>query len=209
MPLVPGQPLLLAAVHLHHHLHGSKIGYVAVALGAFVSWAGISGPGEAALIAAGIAASRGHLDIAGVIAAGWAGATVGGMAGWAIGRYGGRRIVLAGRWLRARRERALEHGRQFYKRYGWLAVYLAPSWAAGLNAMRASRFFVVNALCALMWAAPIGLGAYLLGPSIHDVADDIGRIGAPLLVVIAVAAAVLTRWRVRRGRAASAQRRRP
>jgi membrane protein DedA with SNARE-associated domain len=191
----------IPALHVHRHLHGSPIGLTAVFLAAALSWVGITGPGEAALIAAGIAASRGRSDIASIILVAWAGAALGGVAGWLVGRYGGRRVLLAGRWMRRRRERMLEHGNRFFERFGWVAVYFAPSWAAGVNAMSAARFLPANAVCSLVWALLIGLGSYAIGPSIRDIASDIGLYGVIATVVIALGLGLSTRFGVRRRRA--------
>jgi membrane protein DedA with SNARE-associated domain len=187
--------LVLAATHAMHE--APRADYAGIALAAAISWAGLPGPGEAALIAAGIAASRGKLDLTAVLALAWAGATVGGTAGWLVGHHGGRRIVLAGQWFRQRRERALHHGSRFFDRYGILAVYFTPSWVAGLNAMSARRFLPANALSAVAWAVPIGLGAYLIGPSIADIATDFGLIGTAVVVILAVVVAVMGRRRLR------------
>jgi undecaprenyl-diphosphatase len=189
---------LTLAIHLRHHVHGPRLDYVGLAVAAALSWLGLPGPGEAALIAAGIAASRGRLDLATALAAAAAGATAGGTAGWLIGRYGGRRVVLAGRWLRRQRERALERGNRFFERYGWFAVYFAPSWAAGINAMRARRFLPANAVCALLWAVLIGVGSYVVGPSASDLVADIGLVGSVAVVLTVVTTTVLARRRMHR-----------
>jgi membrane-associated protein len=200
-------PLVLA-VQLAHH-HGSVLDYAGIALAAFISWIGVSGPGEAVLIGAGLLAARGRLDLASVLAAAWLGATLGGTGGWLIGRHGGRPVVLAGRRLHAPRRRALEHGRRFFDRYGVLAVYFAPSWVAGLNAMPPGRFVPANAVSALVWALFIGLGAYVLGPSIRDIAVDVGLYGSLAIVVLALVGVVvlgrrrLARWRRGGGAGAS------
>jgi membrane protein DedA with SNARE-associated domain len=186
------------AVHLHHHVRGPGLDYFGVALAAAIGWAGLPGPGEAALIAAGIAASRGRLDLAAAITAAWAGASVGGMCGWLAGRVGGRRVVLAGRWLRRARERALERGNRFFERYGLVAVYFAPSWVAGINGMTAGRFLPANAVCALLWAVLVGAGSYVVGPSVRDLVTDIGIAGS---VAIGLALAVTVLARRRRHRA--------
>ena len=187
------------AIHVHH-FHGPRVDFDAVALAAAASWLGVLGVGEAVLIGAGIAASRGHPDIASIILFAWGGATVGGVVGWLIGRYGGRRVVLAGRWLHGTRERALEQGERFFERFGWLAVYLAPSWVAGINGMSTGRFLPLNAAWALVWAVLIGLGAYAIGPSVRDIASDFGLIGTLLIVALAIGAALVTRSRIRRRR---------
>jgi membrane protein DedA with SNARE-associated domain len=198
VPRVVSSSLAILAVAAHRRLHGSKLDYIGLGVAAAIGWTGLPGPGEAALIAAGVSASRGSLDIASVIAVAWLGATVGGIAGWLIGRHGGRRALLAGRWMRRRRERALEHGNRFFERYGLIAVYFVPSWAAGVNAMSAARFLPANAVCALVWALLVGLGSYWVGPSIRDIVGDIGLVGALLLVALAIVAALLSRRRFRR-----------
>jgi membrane protein DedA with SNARE-associated domain len=187
------------AIHVHH-FHRPSVDFDVVALAAAASWLGVAGVGEAVLVGAGIAASRGHPDIGSVVLFAWGGATIGGVAGWLIGRYGGRRMVLAGRWLHSFRERALESGERFFDRFGWLAVYLAPSWVAGINGMSAGRFLPLNAAWALVWAAGLGLGAYAIGPSVRDVASDIGLIGTILVVALAAGAALVTRSRMHRRR---------
>jgi membrane protein DedA with SNARE-associated domain len=187
------------AIHVHH-FHGPRVDFDAVALAAAASWLGVFGVGEAVLIGAGIAASRGHPDIASIILFAWGGATVGGVVGWLIGRYGGRRVVLAGRWLHGTRERALEQGERFFKRFGWLAVYLAPSWVAGINGMSAGRFLPANAVWALAWALGLGLGSYAIGPSVRDISADIGLIGTLLLAALAIGAVLATRSGIRRRR---------
>ena len=184
---------------LHHHYHGSPFDYAGIALLAALSWLGFPGPGEAAIIAAAIAAAHGHhLDITSVIVSAWFGAAVGGIAGWLVGRHGGRRVVLAGRWLREHREKALTQGNRFFQRYGWLGVYLAPTWVAGVNNMSAARFLAADVVCALAWSLLVGLGAYFLGPSIKDIIADIGLVGGIAIGAAIVAAALIERRRHRR-----------
>ena len=189
------------AIHVHH-FHGPRVDLDAVALAAAGTWVGVPGVGEAVLIAAGIAASRGHPDIASVILFAFVGANVGGVAGWLLGRQGGRRLALAGHWLKRPRERALGQGERFFARYGWLAVYLAPSWAAGINKMSAGRFLPANAAWALVWALALGLGSYAIGPSVRDIWNDVGLFGTLAIVAAAGVALLLTRLGFRRRRSA-------
>jgi membrane protein DedA with SNARE-associated domain len=193
----------LAAVHLVHHLHlghqfaGPKVDYVALAVAAAISWVGITGPGEAALIAAALAAAHGRVDLTGTIAVAWVGAMTGGTAGWLIGLKGGRALLTRPGPLYRLRLRVLQHGDDVYARRGWLAVYLAPSWMAGVSAMRARRFLPANAIAALVWALTIGVGAYLAGPPIAEAFSDIGLAG---LVMAAAVTLVFVAVRHRRGR---------
>jgi membrane protein DedA with SNARE-associated domain len=183
-------PALLAALHVHHHFHGPSLGYVAIGLAAAASWVGVPGPGEPVLISAGILAARGRLDLAEVLAVAWAGATVGGVAGWVLGHRAGRALMSGRGPLRHQREKALARGERFFARYGLLAVYFAPSWVAGSTGMGGSRFLPANALAGLIWTLLVGLGAYAVGPPIAEVIADVGLVGAVVLGGL-IAAAVI------------------
>jgi membrane protein DedA with SNARE-associated domain len=197
--------MLLAALlageigpHLHHHFAGPHIDYVALGLAAAISWVGITGPGEAALIAAAIAATDARVDIGGMILVAWLGAMTGGTAGWLIGRRGGRSLISRRGPLYRLRLRLLHHGDMIYERRGWLAVYLAPSWMAGVSAMPATRFLPANAVAALIWSLTIGLGTYIAGPSVADAVSEIGTVGLVALALSAVLAALVRREHRRR-----------
>ena len=55
---------------------------------------GIPVPGETALISAALLASQGKLSIVQLLPAAWVGAVIGDNIGYAIGRFGGRSLVL-------------------------------------------------------------------------------------------------------------------
>jgi membrane protein DedA with SNARE-associated domain len=188
-----GLPLLTLAVvaALHPHARRSGVDLVGVFLASGASWAALPGPGEAALIAAGISAAHHHLDLAAVLAVAWAGACAGGIAGWIVGVKGGRELVTAPGPLHRLRLALVARGDRFYERYGLVAVLFTPSWIAGIHDMRWSRFLPANAISALTWALSVGLGAYLLGPSITDIAADAGLAGALLLGLLFGLALVL------------------
>jgi membrane protein DedA with SNARE-associated domain len=181
--------IVLAA--LHPHARGSGITYVGVLLASAVSWAALPGLGEAALIAAGISAAHGHLDLASVLAVAWAGATIGGSTGWLLGVKGGRGLLTAPGPLLKLRLALIARGDRFYERYGPVAVLFTPSWMAGIHDMRWSRFLLPNTSAALAWALSIGLGAYLIGPSIADILNDAGLAGGALIGALSVLAIVL------------------
>jgi len=192
-----GLPLstLVAVTLLHHPPHGPGIDYIGVFLASGASWVALPGPGEAALIAAGISAAHGHLDLSSVVAVAWAGATTGGAAGWLLGVKGGRSLLTVPGPLLALRLALIARGDRFYERYGAVAVLFTPSWIAGIHDMRWSRFLPVNAVSALIWALAFGVGAYLLGPSIADIAADAGLAGQLLLGTLLVLTMVLLAWR--------------
>src|SRR4051794_21865609 len=77
---------------------------------------GLPLPGETALIAAAILASRGKLDIVPVIALAACAAIVGDNLGYLIGRRGGRRLLLRVPRLRPHAERMLAVGAPLFAR---------------------------------------------------------------------------------------------
>ncbi len=189
---------LVGLAVLHHHAHDPAVDYLGVFLAAGASWIAIPGPGEAALIAAGISAAHGRLDLAAVLAVAWAGATAGGTGGWVLGILAGRGVLRATGPLHQWRLAMIARGERFYERYGPVAVLFTPSWAAGIHAMRPSRFLAFNALSALAWALAIGLGAYFVGPSITDVVADAGTVGSVILgALIALAVVLVLKRRTR------------
>lgn len=193
--------LTLATLHLHLHLlhhKGPPFDYIGVALACFASWAGLPGPGEALLLAAGIVAGKHKLDISPVIAVAWAGATLGGIAGWLFGLFAGRSVLTARGPLRSFRLDAVEKGEQAFKRLEALAILLTPSWVSGIFRAHTGIYNLVNAVSAAAWAVAIGVGAYYAGPPVLEFIDDLGTAGlvvAVLLVVIAVGGTALHRWR--------------
>ncbi len=215
--IAPPAWLGVAAIHLHHffhhffhHLfhhrfHGPPFDYVGLAAGAFVSSAGIPGPGEALLIAGGIIAASGRLDIASVILIAFVGATLGGIVGWLIGMKVGRTVLAApGPFLHARL-RTLARGDRIFHRYVALAVILTPAWVAGIHHVRSLVYQPWNAVSAAMWAVGVGLGAYYAGPPVVDAVADLGYVTVAVIAAIvlgAIGGEFLRRRRIQRRTAA-------
>jgi membrane-associated protein len=194
--------VLTVASRAPHHFHGSSVGYFGIAVAAAAGWLGLPGIGEATLIASGILAASGKLDIGTVLAAAWVGAVLGGFAAWLIGLKGGRALVTAPGPFRGLRRKVLSQGERFYERFGVIAVLFTPTWIAGIARMRWTRFLPANLLSALVWVLTVGLGAYVIGPAIEDVVTDFALGGSIALgaLVVATAAAQFLRRR-RRARA--------
>jgi membrane protein DedA with SNARE-associated domain len=191
-------PLALPIGASSPHLHGSPVDFVGVALAAAASWIGVPGPGEPVLIAGGIYAAKGKLDLAELLVVAWLAATTGGVAGWLLGRKGGRALWTAPGPLQRTRITTLTRGERFFERYGLFAIYLAPSWVAGINGVSAARFLPANAFSAAIWTLVVGLGAYVVGPPIADVVADVGLVSVVLLVVLVLLFFAGGRWRQRR-----------
>lgn len=193
-------PLALAATqqHAHHHHHYASVDLVGLGVAAAASWLGVPGPGEPVLIAAGVLAAKHHLSIGTVVLVAFAGATIGGIAGWALGMKAGRAVLARPGPLLKLRLRALKHGEQVFERAMVPAILLTPSWVAGIHRVRSAVYQPVNVLGAAMWAAGIGFGAYLAGPPIVDLVDDAGNvmlIALAVLVIVVVGAETVRRRR--------------
>ncbi len=194
--------LLGLHVHLHlfHHLRGPAFDYVGVGLGAFASWAGLPGPGEALLLAAGVFAAKHKLDISPVILVAFAGATAGGILGWLVGLIAGRSVLTAPGPLRSIRLDTVERGEHAFKRVQAVAILLTPSWVAGIFHAGTGLYNLINVVSAAFWAVAIGVGGYYVGPPVVEVVDDLGTVG--LILAIAIVALGVTTALVRRQRGA-------
>lgn len=173
--------------------------------------AGVWLPGETALIAASVYASRGHLSITAVIAVAATAAIVGDNIGYWIGREGGRRLLYKYEFLRRVAERTLPPAEKFFERHGGKAVFLARfvagirvtgAWMAGITHMAWWRFFLWNALGGIVWAVGVGLVAFYAGKAAADAIARYGVYGA--IVVVALLAVLLFLLRVKRKREAAA-----
>ena len=192
------------ALRLHHQFEGPPIDYYGLAAAAAASWVGVPGPGEPVLIAAGLFAAKDRLDITSVIAIAWVAATVGGIAGWLIGMKAGRKVLITRGPLHNMRRKALARGDEVFERHPVIGVLLTPSWIAGIHRVRPRVFLLVNAASAALWAVGIGLGAYLIGPTIVDIVSDVGwltAIGLAVLIAGAVWTEISRRRRKARGQA--------
>jgi membrane protein DedA with SNARE-associated domain len=158
--------------HEIHHLvrdYGCLLVFLVVGLQAV----GLPLPGTTALIAAAVYAATAHgLPIAGVIAAGALGAVVGTTAGFAIGRWGGQRLLLrVGAGLRQSPER-VQSLRHAFAAHGsvWLIIgRFVPGLRnltgllAGASGMPLRRFLPISAAAAVGWATISALEYYWFG----------------------------------------------
>ena len=112
---------LLLALHLKHH--GPPIDYAGLGLAATAEWVAVPGVGEAALIAAGVLAASGRLDLGEVLAVAFVGATAGGVLGWLLGLKLGHSVFGGPGPLRRTRLRVLGAGERFWVR---LSICVSP-----------------------------------------------------------------------------------
>jgi membrane protein DedA with SNARE-associated domain len=186
-------------MHLVQHLHDfiSNYGYLAVFIVVGLESAGVPMPGETALVSAAIFAGQGSLNIKWVIACAAAAAILGDNAGYWVGREFGFPLVLRyGRYIHLDEGR-LKLGQYLFQRHGGKIVFFGRFVAmlrafaallAGINRLEWPRFFLFNALGAVVWASLFGLGGYFLGHAFEHYARPVGIAALICAIIGAVAA---------------------
>jgi membrane protein DedA with SNARE-associated domain len=174
---------------VHHY------GLLALFLIVMLESSGVPLPGETALVAAGVFASHGELNIAAVIIVAAAAAIIGDNLGYWIGRTGGRSVLT--RWTVT--SRTLPWAEGFFERHGPKTIFIGrffsilrvtAAWMAGVSRMRWWTFFLWNAAGGICWALLVGLVAYLFGQAAGDAIGKYGLIGGASVVALALAGLV-------------------
>jgi membrane protein DedA with SNARE-associated domain len=178
-------------------------GYLAVFFFIALESTGIPLPGETMLITAALYAGSTHrLQIVLVIAFAAAGAIVGDNLGFAVGHWGGYRLVRRyGRYIRLDESR-LKLGQYLFRKHGGKVVFFGrfvsilrayAAFLAGTNRMPWRRFLVFNAAGGIVWSTLYGTGAYLLGTQIHNLTRTAAIVFGALAVIAIVAGIVVLR----------------
>jgi len=193
----------------------AHLGYIALAGLVGTESTGLPVPGETALIAAGLLAHEGSMNIVLVIVVAATAAIVGDNLGYLIGRHGGRSLLEKPGPLEHHRLMIIRKGEPFFERHGPKAVFLgrwvaglriAAAWLAGITRMRWSTFFFWNALGGIAWATSVGLAAYLLGSVVKQILE-VGGLAAVAALAVVVAGYLAWRWHRRRAAPAPERRR--
>jgi membrane protein DedA with SNARE-associated domain len=163
-------------------------------------------PGETVLIVASFLASRGDMHITPVLVLAWGAVIAGSNIGYAIGRFGGRLLVLRfGRYVFINQKR-LEYVETFFRGHGRSVVLVAYFFdvlrqlngiVAGIAEMPWWRFLFYNALGGALWVGFWGLLAYQLGERVTHLGYVFKRIELFLLGGIIISIAGLTIYLVR------------
>jgi membrane protein DedA with SNARE-associated domain len=178
-----------------------RFGYLVIFVPVLLETAGVPVPGETTLLLSGVAASTGRIDPWIAIAVGSVAAILGDNIGYAIGRYGGRRLVMRLAHI-GHIETSLAWGELFFARHGGKTVFMARwifglrifgAWIAGMVHMPWRQFFLWNAAGGITWCVSvIGLG-YFFGHSLHAIEQVLGVGG--VIAVVSVGAAGFVMWR--------------
>lgn len=187
----------------------TQYGYLGIALLMFVENVFPPIPSELIMPFAGFVATRGELDLAGVIAAGVAGSLAGAMpwywAGRALGRARLRRLAQRhGRWLTVSPE-DLARAEDWFDRHGPAAVLvgrLIPairsvvSAPAGVACMPLPRFLLWSGIGTLAWTAALTSLGWMLESQYERVSHWLDPVSNGVVAAIAVGYVVrVVRWR--------------
>jgi membrane protein DedA with SNARE-associated domain len=161
--------------------------------------AGLPGPGDASLIAAGTLAGEGKLNLWIVLATAMVAWMLGSVFGYAIGVHGGRRLLDHPGRLEKTRRKLLAKGDRVFARYNFVASVTMPAFVSGIFRVRFYIFILGALVAGIGWIGMyVGL-SYFLGA---EIAKRIGNAGAKAVlgvVVIVVIGLVIrtgvSRWR--------------
>jgi len=162
---------LLATVHPYI----AQYGYGALFGVLFAESFGLPLPGETFLVAASFLAAQGQLSIWLVGLTAWSAAVFGDNVGYAIGRFGGRKLATRYGGRAGLSAARLNQAERFFAHYGPEVVIIARFFpllrqlngiVAGSAAMGWQRFVFYNALGGLLWVGAWSTSVYYFGQQI-------------------------------------------
>ena len=164
--------------------------------------AGIPGPGDASLIAAGALAGEGKLNIWIVLATAGVAWMLGSAIGFVFGARGGRPLLDHPGRLAKRRRKLLAKGGRAFGRHTFVASATLPAFVSGIFHVRFWLFMLGAVAAGIFWIGIYVGISYLLG---EEIAKLVGKIGTKALigVIVLVAGGLLIRagwskWRANR-----------
>jgi membrane protein DedA with SNARE-associated domain len=182
-------------------------GYWAIAGALLLENAGVPMPGETVLLLASfLAYSERSLQLPWIIMVGTVAATLGDNVGYAIGHYGGRRLLDRYRNIFRVSDAAVARGERLFLRYGAVAILFArfvfgmrviAGPMAGVLRMPWKKFAVFNFLGAGLWVTVISVLGYAFGSRWKLLMQFMKRFDLALVAVFVVIIAAMW-WRSRK-----------
>jgi len=176
-----------------------RFGYLAVFVGTFLE-------GETILVMAGFFAERGYLRLPLVVVTACAGAYVGHVFWFFLGRTQG--VKLLDRFPKMKRH--FGKGIRLFERYGAPAIFITQ-WLYGLritcaviigiSKVSTIKFLLYEALTCIVWAIIIGTAGFYFGRAVERVlgrAAHIEKYGLIVLLVVGIGLWAYHRWKEKR-----------
>jgi membrane protein DedA with SNARE-associated domain len=176
--------------------------YIVLFVFVAIMGAGLPGPGDASLIAAGTLAGEGRLNVAVVLATAAAAWMLGSVAGFEIGVHGGRQLLDHPGRLEKSRRKLLAKGDRAFSRHTFVASATMPAFVSGIFRVQFGVFLLGALVAGIGWIGMyVGL-SYSLGA---EIAERIGNAGSKVVLGVVVVVAIglgakagLSAWRSRR-----------
>ncbi|MDA7980008.1 MAG: DedA family protein [Pirellulales bacterium] len=188
-------PIFLSLV-----LNGLVTSYFGIILFLVLTGCGLPIPEEFAIIAAGIGAGAGNLDLWWAFAACMLGALLGDSVMYAIGRFFGRGLM-RGKWFskivnaeaEARTERLIrKHGLKVFFVARFLVGVRAPMYvAAGIMRLSFARFLIIDSICATIVVGIVYWLSYFMGNRFRQFFEGAVHDSQVWLTIIALSAALV------------------
>jgi membrane protein DedA with SNARE-associated domain len=176
-------------------------GFAFLETGAFV---GLLAPGETAIVVGGLVAAQGDVQLVPLIALAWAGAALGDLASYGLGRRLGRRFLVARGPRVGVGPARLARLDDFFARYGGRAVLagrfvgflraLLP-FMAGASGLPLRGFLPWSLVGTGLWATAFTLVGYVFHRSIGSATGTLTH----ALLAVALVAGALVAWHAHRG----------
>lgn len=176
----------------------SQYGYLALFIGTFLE-------GETILLIAGYMAQRGILDVHMCILVAFCGSLSGDQTAFFIGRHFGQKLLERKPKLRQKLDKAFRLLERYQTalalsfRFFYGLRNVTPFAYGGSN-IHALRFFLLNAIGALIWAFSFAYTGYYFGKAVETVLEDVKHVEQYILGGLAVAFAIYWGWRKYTGR---------
>lgn len=183
----------------------NRLGYAGIALAMAIESANIPLPSEIIMPFSGFLVSQGQFTFLGAVLAGTIGGTLGSLASYALGFYGGEKLIRNlirryGKYLLIF-EYELDEAEEWFKKHGQLVTFTARllpvirtfiSLPAGMSRMEVKKFTFFAFLGTFIWTIPLTY----LGKTLGDNWDTLGQYFHKFDIAIVILGLVTVVWYV-------------
>jgi membrane-associated protein len=164
--------------------------------------AGLPGPGDATLIAAGALAGDGKLNVWIVLAVAMVAWMLGSVIGFSFGAHGGRPLLDHPGRLEKSRRKLLAKGDRAFGRYTFVASVTMPAFVSGIFRVRFWIFMLGALVAGIGWVGMYVGVSYFLGEEIAKLVGSVGvKVVLGVIVIVAIGLGIrfgVSKWRATR-----------